>query len=145
MRRILVTGGAGFIGSHISEALVAKGYEVTVLDDFSSGKKENLSSIIDKINLIEGSVTEKDIVKDAVSGVDYIFHEAAFISVIESISNPEKTHEINVNGTKNVLMAALDGNVKRVVFASSAAIYGDADPPINEDFAMKLADHQHYY
>jgi len=137
MTKALVTGGAGFIGSHISEALVAKGYEVAVLDDLSSGKKENLSSIIDKIEFIEGSITEKELVQKAVSGADYVFHEAALVSVVESVSNPEKTHQINVEGTKNVLEASLDAKVKRVMFASSAAIYGDADPPITEEFAMK--------
>lgn len=134
--KALVTGGAGFIGSHITEGLVQKGYVVRVLDDLSSGKKENLSSFIDKIEFIEGSITDKEIVKKAVSGADYVFHEAALVSVVESVSNPEKTHEINVEGTRNVLDAALDEKVKRVVFASSAAIYGDANPPITEEFAL---------
>lgn len=135
--KALVTGGAGFIGSHISEGLVQKGFEVRVLDDLSSGKKENLSSIIDKIEFIEGSVTDKSTVEKAVSGADYVFHEAALVSVVESVSNPEKTHQINVEGTRNILESALDAKVKRVMFASSAAIYGDADPPITEEFAMK--------
>lgn len=135
--KALVTGGAGFIGSHISERLVEKGWEVTILDNLSTGKKENIASFSDKIEFIEGSITDKELVKKAVSGADYVFHEAALVSVVESISNPEKTHEINVNGTRNVLDAALDEKVKKVMFASSAAIYGDANPPIKEDFELK--------
>ena len=135
--KALITGGAGFIGSHISEALVAKGYEVAVLDDLSSGNKDNLSSFMDKIDFMEGSIEETEIVKKAVSGADYVFHEAALVSVVESVSNPEKTHKINVEGTRNILDAALDAKVKRVMFASSAAIYGNAEPPITEEFAMK--------
>ena len=133
MSRALVTGGAGFIGSHIAEELLKSGWDVIVLDDLSNGKKENLP---EKAEFVEGSITDKDTVKKAVSGVDYVFHEAALVSVVESVSNPEKTNQINVVGTENILEAALDANVKRVVFASSAAIYGNASPPIKEDFEM---------
>ena len=134
--KVLVTGGAGFIGSHIAERMAGK-REVRVLDNLSTGRIDNINPFIDKIEFIKGSITDKDIVKKAVSEVDYIFHEAAFVSVIESFSNPERTKEINVVGTENVLEAALDANVKRVVFASSAALYGDANPPVTEDRTLK--------
>lgn len=135
--KALVTGGAGFIGSHISEQLVEKGWEVTILDDISSGRQENIKHFSDKVEFINGSITDRETVKKAVSGADYVFHEAALVSVVESISNPEKAYEINVDGTRNVLEAALDAKVKRVVFASSAAVYGDANPPVKEDFEPK--------
>jgi nucleoside-diphosphate-sugar epimerase len=134
MMKALVTGGAGFIGSHIAEALVRIGWETRVMDDLSNGKKENLEPFFSEIEFISGSITDNTVVKKALEGTDYIFHEAALVSVVESVSNPEKTHEINVEGTRNVLEAALEAKVKRVVFASSAAIYGDANPPIKEDF-----------
>ncbi len=137
MTKALVTGGAGFIGSHIAERLVRKGWEVKLLDDLSSGNLGNIGAVFDSVEFIEGSISDKKSVQKAVSGVDYVFHEAALVSVVESISNPEKTHGINVEGTRNVLEAALEEKVKRVMFASSAAIYGDADPPITEEFAMK--------
>jgi len=130
--KALVTGGAGFIGSHIAEKLINENWDVTVLDDLSNGK-----TIIDKVNFIEGSITDRKMVDKAVSGADYIFHEAALVSIAESVSNPEKTNQINVEGTRNILESALKAKVKRVVFASSAAIYGNADPPIKEDFELK--------
>ncbi|NYZ76811.1 SDR family NAD(P)-dependent oxidoreductase, partial [Candidatus Micrarchaeota archaeon] len=135
--RALVTGGAGFIGSHIAERLVRKGWEIAVLDDLSSGSAGNMAAFLESIEFIEGSITDAKAVKKAVAGADYVFHEAALVSVVESISNPEKTHRINAEGTKNVLDASLNAGVKRVLFASSAAIYGDAEPPITEGFAMK--------
>lgn len=132
--KALVTGGAGFIGSHIAGRLVSLGWEVVVLDDLSNGKSVNMESFSDKIKFISGSITDKDAVEKAVSGADYVFHEAALVSVVKSISNPEKTYEINVEGTRNVLEASLGEKVKRLVFASSAAIYGNANPPVAEDF-----------
>ncbi len=129
--KALVTGGAGFIGSHIANALVRKGYEVAVLDDLSSGKKENLP---DGIEFVEGSITENEIVKKAVAGTDHVFHEAALVSVAESFLRPEETMKVNVDGTRNILEAALESKIKRVVFASSSSVYGDNDPPMKEVF-----------
>ncbi len=130
--KVLVTGGAGFIGSHLCEALVKKGYEVTVFDNFSKGNKKNLAGIIDRISLIRGDICNRRDVRGATKGIDYIVHLAAMISVEESISNPKKCYSINVGGTKNVLDGAVLNKVKKVVIASSAAVYGNAKPPIKE-------------
>jgi UDP-glucose 4-epimerase len=121
----LVTGGAGFIGSHIVDSLVLKGNDVTVLDDFSSGDMKNLSGCRDKIRVVNASVTDKKALFDACRGVDGIFHEAAIASVPFSVKNPEKTHEANLTGTVKVLNAAIENGVKKVVMASSAAVYGN--------------------
>jgi len=121
----LVTGGAGFIGSNIVEELLRRGERVRVLDNFSTGKRENLISFHDKIEVIEGDVRSYHIVRDAVDGMDVILHEAALPSVPRSIRDPITTNEVNVGGTLNILDAAKDAKVKRVVFASSSSIYGD--------------------
>ncbi len=134
--KALITGGAGFIGSHLVEKLVGKGWTVRVLDDLSNGRTANLDSTSGKFEFLEGSITDKSVVEKAVSGIDCIFHEAALVSVAESVTNPEKTREVNVEGTRNILEAALASGVSRVVFASSAAVYGDANPPIPEDAAL---------
>lgn len=123
--KILVTGGAGFIGSHIAEELVKQKHEVRILDNFSSGKIENIKPFENKIELIEGTITDKPTVDDAVKGCDYVFHEAAMVSVEESIRNPVKTWDINIRGTLLVLGAAYRFGARRVVLASSAAVYGD--------------------
>ncbi len=125
MSKYLVTGGAGFIGSHIVQHLLKKGEDVRVLDNLSSGKRENLKPLLDRIELIEGDIRDSEAVKRAVRGVDYIFHEAALSSVPWSISDPITTNEINVAGTLNVLIAARDQGVKKVVCASSSAVYGN--------------------
>lgn len=135
--KILVTGGAGFIGSHIAEELVKKGQDVRIIDNFSTGKMENIRPFEKKIELIEGSITDKPTVDDAVKGCDYIFHEAAMVSVEESIRNPHKAWDINIRGTLLVLGAASRCGVKRVVLASSAAVYGDTLAlPKREDGAI---------
>jgi len=134
MTRALVTGGAGFIGSHIVEKLVRKGWEVAVLDDLSSGSVGNIGAFLESVEFIEGSITDAGTVRKLMDGVDYVFHEAAVVSVVAALENPEKARLVNVGGTRNVLGAALDAGVKRVVFASSATVYGDADPPLKEDF-----------
>jgi len=121
--KYLVTGGAGFIGSHIVEALLTDGHEVVVLDDFSSGKPENL--IVNPTQLVEGDVCDAETCLNAAEGCDGIFHEAALVSVPDSINRPRDNHDINITGTLNVLEAARQQGVKRVVFASSAAVYGD--------------------
>ena len=120
----LVTGGAGFIGSHLVKELVARGQCVSVLDNLSGGKLENLAPVQDKIRFIKGDICDFSDVLDACGGVDYVLHHAALISVAESMEKPQETGEINVQGTINVLEAARQSGVKRVVFASSAAVYG---------------------
>jgi UDP-glucose 4-epimerase len=126
--RILVTGGAGFIGSHIVEYLLRQGFEVVVLDNFSSGRLENIADALNNKNchLIEGDIRDLAVVKRAMSGVDAVFHEAALISIPHSIENPILTSEVNIIGTLNLLKTAADSGVKRFVFASSAAVYGEA-------------------
>jgi len=125
MKSCLVTGGAGFIGSHLSEQLLGCGYAVRVLDNFSTGKPENLASFRDRIELHEGDVRDIAACRKACEGVDYVFHLAALASVPLSVENPFLTNEINVTGTLNVLWAARDAGAKRLVFASSTSVYGD--------------------
>ena len=120
----LVTGGAGFIGSHIVKELVRQNQHVAVLDNLSGGKLENLDSVKDKITFIQGDICNFAEVIDACDGVDYVLHLAALISVAESMEKPQETAEINVQGTVNVLEAAKQCGAKRVVFSSSAAVYG---------------------
>jgi UDP-glucose 4-epimerase len=124
-RRALVTGGAGFIGSHIVDRLLAEGWEARVLDDFSSGRKDNLASAGSQIELLEGDVRDKALVARAVEGVEVVFHEAAVPSVPRSVAEPVRTHDVNVNGTLNVLEQARHAGVRRVVFAASSSAYGD--------------------
>ncbi|NOU35969.1 MAG: SDR family oxidoreductase [Kiritimatiellaceae bacterium] len=132
--KYLVTGGAGFIGSHIVDALLERGHEVVVLDNLSSGHKENLSGVWTKISFIEGDVRDADTCIKAAAGCDGIFHEAALVSVPDSVNRPRDNHDINITGTLNILEAARQQKVKRVVFASSAAIYGDnPELPKRED------------
>ncbi len=122
--RYLVTGGAGFIGSHTVDELVRRGYGVTVLDDLSTGKVENFFSVRSKVEFMRESVTNLEKVREACRGVDCAIHLAAQTSVPRSVKDPIETNLINVNGTLNVLVAARDVRVKRVVFASSCAVYG---------------------
>jgi UDP-glucose 4-epimerase len=121
--KILVTGGSGFIGSHIVEHYQGKAEEIRVLDNLRTGYRKNLDGL--NCTFIEGSITDRDAVAKAVAGVDYIFHMAALVSVPESMSKPGECVDINVHGLLNVLEAAAAAGVKKVVFASSAAIYGD--------------------
>ena len=123
----LVTGGAGFIGSHIAEALVKRGDRVRVLDNLSTGKRENMAHIAGEIEFIEGDIRDYDITRRAMEGVNIVFHEAAIPSVPRSVKDPQFNHENNVNGTFNVLMAARDAGVKRVVFAASSSAYGETE------------------
>jgi len=127
MPKYLVTGGAGFIGSHIVEELFKRGHEVCVLDNLLTGKRENIYPFLNKIELIEGDIRDISICQSAVKGVDFILHQAALPSVPRSIEDPLLTNDINVKGTLNLLVAARDANVKRFVFASSSSVYGD-DP-----------------
>jgi UDP-glucose 4-epimerase len=138
MAKVLVTGGAGFIGSHLVEALVSKKHEVTVLDNLSSGKHANLSSVKDKITFIKGDISDVNAVKKACAKQDFVFHLAAVASVPYSILHPLEAHEINTTGTLKVLLAARDAKVRRVVYSSSAAVYGDEPTlPKTEDSILK--------
>jgi len=125
MAKYLVTGGAGFIGSHIVETLVTQGYEVRVLDNFSTGRWENLSPLLDHIELIRGDLRDPHVVRRAVEGVDFILHQAALPSVPRSIHNPKATHEANLTGTFHLLMAAREAGIRRLVLASSSSVYGN--------------------
>ncbi|TEU13612.1 MAG: SDR family oxidoreductase [Anaerolineales bacterium] len=138
MTNYLVTGGAGFIGSNIVQELVARGEAVRVLDNFSTGKRENIARFLEDIELIEGDLRHLDTVRQATEGVDYILHQGAIPSVPRSIDNPLDTDESNVRGTLNLLVAARDAGVKRVVHASSSAVYGDT-PALPKTEEMKPA------
>jgi len=122
-RRVLVTGGAGFIGSHIAAALT-RDNEVIVLDDLSKGSKRNIDGL--DVELVQASIRDADKVRQAMEGVDYVFHHAALASVPKSVEDPISTNQVNVCGTLRVLMEARDANVRKVVFASSSAVYGDS-------------------
>ncbi len=123
--RYLVTGGAGFIGSNTVDELVRRGHGVVVLDDLSSGKEENLAEIRGKITFMKGSITDIEVVQKAMVQADFVIHLAARTSVPRSVKDPVDTNRINVDGTLNVLVAARDNKVKRVVFAASSSVYGD--------------------
>jgi UDP-glucose 4-epimerase len=125
MPKCLVTGGAGFIGSHIVDGLLERGDEVRVLDNFSTGKEENLKDFLGEIDLIKGDLREQTDLLKAIQDIEYVFHQAAFVSVPLSMEDPEECFEVNVNGTIKLLSAAKASGVKRVVLASSAAVYGD--------------------
>lgn len=130
----LVTGGAGFIGSNIVEELVKRGEKVRVLDNFSTGKRENLKEFENEIELIEGDIRSYHIVRQAVEGVDIVLHQAALPSVPRSINDPITTNEVNVTGTLNMLDAAKEAKVKKFIFASSSSVYGDTpELPKRED------------
>lgn len=125
--KVLVTGGAGFIGSHLTEALVASGYEVGVLDNFTTGEESNLAGVLDKITLHRGDVADLAFVKSAMDGYGAVFHQAARVSVPRSLEDPLETSRVNVDGTLNVLVAAKDAAVERLVYASSSSAYGDTE------------------
>ncbi|MBN3038324.1 MAG: SDR family oxidoreductase [Candidatus Omnitrophica bacterium] len=149
----LVTGGAGFIGSNICQELVKRGETVKVIDNFVAGKRENLASFIDKIELVEGDIRDLGLLSEITKGVDYILHQAALRSVPKSVGDPLSYDEVNVHGTLNVLLAAREARVKRVVFASSSSIYGEAQvfpekethlpAPVSPYAASKIAG-EHY-
>ncbi len=135
MEKVVVTGGAGFIGSHLVNALIKAGFEVFIIDNLSSGKKENLNSEAKFFNL---DIRNLEDIKPVVQGAKYVFHLAAIPSVQYSIENPKETHEINVAGTLNVLLSAKEAKVKRVILSSSCAIYGDVNKlPTDENCEIK--------
>jgi nucleoside-diphosphate-sugar epimerase len=129
MATVLVTGGAGFIGSNLTEALLKQGHRVRVLDNFSTGRRENL--IFDEtyplLEMIEGDIRDLGVCRKAMQGIEVVFHEAALPSVQQSVEDPSHSNSVNAGGTLNILLAARDGGVRKVVYASSCAIYGD-DP-----------------
>lgn len=142
--KFLVTGGAGFIGSHITEALLKEGHYVRVLDNFSSGKEENLSFVTQsaKLNthyeLIKGDIRDKSTCDKACQGIEYVLHQAALRSVPKSMKEPESYNEVNINGTLLLLQAASKHKVKRLVMASSSSVYGDTDKFPEEESAYPL-------
>jgi len=129
--RILVTGGAGFIGSHIVDRLLNEGFDVTVIDNLFMGHLENIAHNQNKseFHYVKGDIRDFDLVKNTMKDIDAIFHEAAFVSVTLSLQNPMLVNDVNVSGTLNLLKAAVDLNVKRFIFASSAAVYGETPTP----------------
>ncbi|MBN1268171.1 MAG: SDR family oxidoreductase [Kiritimatiellae bacterium] len=134
MAECLVTGGAGFIGSNLSRALTEAGLSVRVLDNFSTGRRENLADLGADVDLVEGDIRDADAVAQAVRGVRYVFHLAALPSVIRSVGDPAATNDVNITGTLNALLAARDANVERFVFSSSSSVYGDTPTlPKQED------------
>jgi UDP-glucose 4-epimerase len=149
----LVTGGAGFIGSHLVDALVAGGYTVRVLDNFSTGDPVNLQHLRERVRVIDGDITDRLTVQRAVDGVELVFHQAALASVPRSVVNPLATHEACATGTLNVLLAAREAHVRRVVYAASSSAYGNSmrlpkrevDPtaPVSPYAVAKLAGEQY--
>lgn len=125
--KYLVTGGAGFIGSNLSRRLLEQGHTVRVLDNFSSGRAENLADIIDSVELIEGDIRDYWTVTQAVKGVDYVLHQAALPSVPRSVKNPLTSNEVNINGTLHILEAARVAGVKKLAMASSSSVYGESE------------------
>jgi UDP-glucose 4-epimerase len=129
----LITGGAGFIGSHLAESLVSSGHSVTILDSLNTGKKENIKSIADKIEFVVGDIRDFELLKKLFKNKDGVFHEAALASVQESFTKPAEYHDVNVRGTENILKLAKEFGIK-VVYASSSSVYGNpARIPIKED------------
>jgi len=138
MAQYLVTGGAGFIGSNIAERLLKAGHAVRVIDNYATGRRENIASFIDRVDLIVGDICDMDYATEAVRDIDYVLHLAARPSVPASVEDPRACHEANIDGTFNLLMAARDAGVKRVVYSASSSAYGDTlQLPNREDFAPR--------
>ena len=138
--KVLVTGGAGFIGSHLVDELLARGHSVTVLDDLSGGSMNNLKNHMSNpaFRFIREDIRDAKVVKKAMVGIDAVIHEAAMISVPRSIEDPELAHSVNVEGTLTLLKSSLNHNIKRFVYASSCAVYGEQTQlPINENAPLK--------
>lgn len=134
MTSYLVTGGAGFIGSHLVKSLLEQDHHVRVLDNFSTGRMENLSGFEGDLEILEGDLRYPADVKQAVEKIDYIFHEAAFVSVPQSMLDPKSCYDVNVAGTENIFEEARKAGVKRIILASSAAVYGESTAiPLSEE------------
>jgi UDP-glucose 4-epimerase len=139
IQKVLVTGGAGFIGSHLVPQLLKKGFFVVVLDNLSNGNLGNLGEVIDnpKFKFQRGDIRDEFLSNDVFEGVNYVIHLAALIDISASVADPTQNHEINVDGTFNMLVAAAKNRVKRFVFASSTSVYGDVKTlPVHEDIAL---------
>jgi len=135
MARYLVTGGAGFIGSHIVEELLKRGEEVRIIDNLSTGKIDNIKDFLSEVEFLEADLRDINKVREAVEGVDYVLHQAAIPSVPRSIADPISSNSANVDGTLNLLFAAKEAKIKRVVIASSSSVYGDSQIlPKSEEF-----------
>jgi UDP-glucose 4-epimerase len=153
MAECLVTGGAGFIGSHLVEALVARGHAVRVLDNFSTGRRENLARVRDQVELIEADLTDLDAVRAAARDTELIFHQGALASVPRSVADPLATHQACATGTLHVLLAAHEAGARRVIYAASSSAYGnserlpkrESDPtlPLSPYAVAKLAGEQY--
>ena len=128
MEKVVVTGGAGFIGSHLAEELVSQGYHVIIFDDLSTGRQENIDSLLrrNKAEFIRGSVTDLILLQKVFQDVSYVFHLAALARVPQSVADPLTTNEINVKGTLNVMLAAKENGLKKVIYSSSSAVYGES-------------------
>ncbi|MCZ6676993.1 MAG: SDR family oxidoreductase [Candidatus Poribacteria bacterium] len=139
MAHYLVTGGCGFIASHLVEALVKKGQRVRVFDNCSTGKVENIAHVKDQVEFIKADLRDLDAVRKSVSGVDYVFHQGAWPSVAKSVADPILSNNVNINGTLHLLVAARDEGVKRVVYAASSSAYGNIKTlPKSEDLPPQL-------
>ena len=133
MKNFLITGGAGFVGSHLAEELIKEGNKVTILDDLNTGKIMNLEKIKEKINFIKGDIRDKNLLREICKGKDGIFHQAARASVQESFEKPQEYHDVNVKGTENIFTVAKEYGIK-VVYASSSSVYGNPiELPIKEN------------
>jgi UDP-glucose 4-epimerase len=138
--KAIITGGAGFIGSHLAHELVRRSYQVIILDNLSTGRMSNIEPLLGNGNVefLKGSITNLPLLRKLFSGADYVFHQAAVPSVPRSIKNPKVSHNVNITGTLNVLLAAKDNSIKKVVFASSSSVYGDTPTlPKVEDMISK--------
>lgn len=136
--KYLITGGAGFIGSNLTRYVLQKGHEVVVLDNFSTGKRENLAEIEDRITLIEGDLRDRSVVEKALKGCSAVFHQGALGSVPRSVEDPVTSHDVNVNGTLNVLESARSEGVRRIVFAASSSAYGDQPESPKQESMISL-------
>ena len=153
MSKYLITGVAGFIGSSIARALLTRGGQVRGVDNFATGKRENITEILDRIDFREGDVTDLDAMREDCAGIDFVIHQAAIPSVPKSVLDPLASNQANVDGTLNVLVAARDARVKRVVYAASSSAYGNTPTlpkheemrpdPISPYAVAKLAS-EHY-
>lgn len=138
MSKVIVTGGAGFIGSHLARELAGRNYDVIIIDNLATGRLSNLESVLGMKNVVfvRGSILDMPLLRKLFAGVDYVFHQAVVPSVPRSIKNPRASHVANTTGTLNVLLAARDSGVKKVIFASSSSVYGDTPVlPKVEDMA----------
>jgi len=136
--KALVTGGAGFIGSHIAQRLLKDGHEVRILDNLTTGRLDNLAAFADDVEFVEGDIRDPAVLEQVCAGCELVFHQAAVVSVPYSVDHPQETHDVNIQGTFNVLQAARSQGVRRVMFACSAAVYGE-DPELPKRETMAPA------